>query len=309
MSAPKQLENTTLINEDRVKDIEQLFSVHAPRLVRIARFLCCPQCKNAIQRKNESLTCSICAKEYPLKNQHLYFIEIPKRANDSDKMKGALKNLLGNYHSILTHIVAPTFPFSFPSKLRAWIDFSSGIILDVGAGGTRIDKNVISVDTFDFEQVDIVCDIHSLPFESETLQGVVSRSVLEHLSQPWIATKEFSRCLKPRGIQAHAVPFIYPFHGSPHDYFRFSMMGMRSLLSPLEIIHQENLTGPVSSFLALLTHTIGAIAGPENSYRRMAALILSSVLLCPFKMIDYFFVNSPRYQEVAATHLTVAQKV
>lgn len=309
MCAKEVSEKIVSFNDNRVKDIEELFSFHAPRLLKLANVICCPNCKNVIFREGESLICRECVKVYPIKKRHLYFIEPPKRSNNSDQLKGKLKNLLGNYHSILTHIVAPTFPYSFASKLRNWVDFSSGIFLDVGAGGTRINEDVISIDTFDFDQVDIVCDIHALPFADDTLSGVVSRSVLEHLSQPWIATQEFTRCLKLGGIQVHAVPFIYPFHGSPHDYFRFSIMGMRTLLNPLQIVHQENLTGPVSSFLALLTHTIGTIAGPENSYLRMLALIISSVLLCPFKMIDYIFINSPRFQEVAATHLTVARKV
>jgi SAM-dependent methyltransferase len=73
--------------------------------------------------------------------------------------------------------------------------------------------------------------------ESETYDVVISHAVLEHVNKPWLAAREIERVLKIGGVTQHNVPFSMPFHGAPHDYFRYTTSGLRSLFDGLECLY------------------------------------------------------------------------
>jgi SAM-dependent methyltransferase len=76
----------------------------------------------------------------------------------------------------------------------------------------------------------VVGDALQLPFADATMDGVLMVSVLEHLCDPIRAVDQVYRVLKPGGIFFSYAPFYHPYHGSPHDYFRFTLEGYRYLL-------------------------------------------------------------------------------
>jgi len=55
--------------------------------------------------------------------------------------------------------------------------------------------------------------------------------VLEYLGDPRAAVEEAITVLRPGGALVGSVPFMYPIHGDPHDYFRHAREGVRVLLS------------------------------------------------------------------------------
>jgi ubiquinone/menaquinone biosynthesis C-methylase UbiE len=70
-----------------------------------------------------------------------------------------------------------------------------------------------------------------LPLESNSLDLIISNSVLEHLKIPETAIAEWYRVLKPGGYLFLQTNFLYQEHCSPDDYFRFSIYGLRELLN------------------------------------------------------------------------------
>lgn len=76
----------------------------------------------------------------------------------------------------------------------------------------------------------VIGDAHQLPFATASMDGVLMVSVLEHLRDPIRAVDQVWRVLKPGGIFFSYAPFYHPYHGSPQDYFRFTMEGYRYLL-------------------------------------------------------------------------------
>jgi len=54
--------------------------------------------------------------------------------------------------------------------------------------------------------------------------------VLEHLNLPQISINEATRVLKPGGKLLMSTNFLYPIHGEPHDYFRFTKYGLEDLI-------------------------------------------------------------------------------
>jgi len=70
----------------------------------------------------------------------------------------------------------------------------------------------------------------ALPYADETFDYVVSDQVLEHIQgSPQLAIEESHRVLKPGGVAVHTTVFMYPIHGYPHDYWRFTPANLKQL--------------------------------------------------------------------------------
>jgi len=60
-------------------------------------------------------------------------------------------------------------------------------------------------------------------FESEQFDYVISDQVLEHVEgNPQDVFDESRRLLKPGGIAVHTTVFVFPIHGYPSDFWRFT---------------------------------------------------------------------------------------
>lgn len=112
-------------------------------------------------------------------------------------------------------------------------------ILDAGAGELQYKKfcqhlNYVSQDfaqydgqgvpeglqtkTWDNSKLDIISDIIDMPVEAESFDAIMCIEVFEHLPQPVLAIKEFSRVLKPGGYLITTAPFASFTHFAPYFY-------------------------------------------------------------------------------------------
>jgi len=95
------------------------------------------------------------------------------------------------------------------------------------------EREVISLDIHSGLGVDVVGDIHDLraQFPDKKFSVIYSESLLEHLARPWVAAVEMLRVLKLGGVLAHVVPWVWPTHAQPNDFFRFSAEGLQAIFS------------------------------------------------------------------------------
>lgn len=109
--------------------------------------------------------------------------------------------------------------------------FCDGWVLDCGSGSpSRGFPNVVHLDVFAFDEVDVVTDGRNLPFPDDTFDAVLSEAVLEHVPDPEQYTREVARVMKPGALVRLDAPFLFPYHGFPDHYFNFSKSGLRELL-------------------------------------------------------------------------------
>ncbi|EKD90431.1 MAG: hypothetical protein ACD_31C00005G0057 [uncultured bacterium] len=80
------------------------------------------------------------------------------------------------------------------------------------------------------EKPDVYADILSIPLKDNRFDTVLILQVLEHLSQPQKALVESNRILKKGGHLIISVPFMYPLHDLPQDYYRYTEFMIRELL-------------------------------------------------------------------------------
>lgn len=124
---------------------------------------------------------------------------------------------------------------------RAFADWLTGRVLDLGAGGTEtahsyrgysdaVDEYV-AVDRNRAPGLDAVCDGARLPFRDDAFATVVLSALLEHIPPSVVGDvlAEVRRVLRPGGHVLAHLPFLYPLHAEPHDYVRPTPSGLRDL--------------------------------------------------------------------------------
>jgi SAM-dependent methyltransferase len=84
------------------------------------------------------------------------------------------------------------------------------------------------------QNVDVVQDVHALPFRDNSIGAVVSFDTLEHVADPLRAMQEIHRVLRPGGIVAVSSVMFFPIHAHPWDFWRFTPEGFRQVLKPFE---------------------------------------------------------------------------
>lgn len=111
-----------------------------------------------------------------------------------------------------------------------------GKVLDVGAGafnrygGLFASESYVRVDIITAPNIDVVADVHSLPFPNNSFPAVVSTQVIEHVREPLLVVEEMLRVLVPGGILLITAPQMNELHEEPFDYWRYTRYGLRQLV-------------------------------------------------------------------------------
>lgn len=82
--------------------------------------------------------------------------------------------------------------------------------------------------------VDLVCDIHEIScyVQEGEFDIIVSCSTFEHLVEPWVAAEDLAYATRSGGLIFCQSHLVFPEHGYPSDYWRFTTEAMRVLFSP-----------------------------------------------------------------------------
>jgi SAM-dependent methyltransferase len=112
-----------------------------------------------------------------------------------------------------------------------------GDVLDVG--GKRVRKrgrfrpNEAAAHTWKYlnidpaTQPDFLCPADALPVDDDSFDAVIVAEVIEHLWEPDKALKEIGRVVRPGGHVLATIPFMFPLHGDPEDFQRWTPEKLR----------------------------------------------------------------------------------
>jgi len=113
-------------------------------------------------------------------------------------------------------------------------------VLNIGAGGdigktlmrhaSEQQFQVASLDIDAQRHPDIVGDICAHDFKGQQFDVIVMAETLEHIHSPHLALENVHRVLKESGRLILTVPFIFPIHDQPYDYYRYTRYGLEYLL-------------------------------------------------------------------------------
>ena len=184
------------------------------------------------------------------------------------------------------------------------------VILNLGSGTHRIHSDIINVDIFPFKEVDVVADICNMPFNDASVDGIVCEDVLEHISDISSLLKEVSRVIKPGGTFILKVPFIYPYHSSPGDFFRWTKEGIKYDLQQYDFdIRKIGVHGgPMGALQGILMHVFAIMFsfGSKTVYFLLTQFFM--IVFSPLKLLDPLFMLSPFAIDIASDIFIVAEK-
>jgi SAM-dependent methyltransferase len=211
-------------------------------------------------------------------------------------------------YRFLIFLISPIC-FSGQSAKRFLKKYPDGaLMLNIGSGIHKPHPNVLNVDIFYYKGVDLVANGEILPFQTDTVDAIICENLLEHVPRPEKLVGEMYRVLKPGGGIYIVTPFVYPFHASPNDFYRWSSTGLKALLGAGEIEVIGTRAGPTSGLVAQLG-TWFAIAfsfGIEPLYHLLSMLGL--LLFFPLKFLDVVFGWFPTSIHGAGAFYAIAKK-
>jgi SAM-dependent methyltransferase len=222
-----------------------------------------------------------------------------------DKIKSFFKKF-NNFYYFLIYIISPVYTNYRP--LKKHLKKQSGIKINLGSGNQILDSTLLNLDFIDYENVDIVADIHNLPFKDNSIDCYINVAVLEHVMEPKIVMNEMIRTLKPGGIIISVIPFMQPFHASPHDYQRYTLPGLVHLHNPLTVLEKGVFSGPFSSFLWVFQETIAVSLSFGNNKLRNIIYLIAMLFTFPIKFLDIIFNNFKTSQNIASNFYIVVKK-
>jgi SAM-dependent methyltransferase len=169
-----------------------------------------------------------------------------------------------------------------PGPLKRWIlhfetsieqavsDFAAGLpdrawVLDAGAGEAKHShhfarQRYVGVDlavgdaAWNYGHLDCVADLVRLPFRDSTFDACLNVVTLEHLPEPADALAEIRRALKPGAPLLIIVPHEWEVHQAPHDFYRYTLHGIRHLLEKSGFMQLD--IRPVGGYFRLLARRL-----------------------------------------------------
>mgnify|MGYP001587411978 CR=1 FL=1 len=289
----------------------RLLHLKKPRVRKpknISHLLCCPICKNSLEKIDKGYLCSQdglfksddSGRPF-LINEKVFEFNTDEHESGVNWLKSFLKQFPKLYYGIWYFFCPVLMMVNGPRKILSLL-LSKGIVLDIGSGPERLEDEFINIDVFPFSEVDVVADATSLPFKDNSVGGVVSESMLEHVSNPNEVANEMIRVLKPGGYLYVSAPFIHPYHTSPDDFTRWTASGLKSLFKDLEVVETGVRSGPWSALLMFLAYWFGIIF--SFGFKKLAPILahVFMLVLGPIKYLDLIFMHIPG-SEAVATHL------
>lgn len=142
-------------------------------------------------------------------------------------------------------------------------------ILDLGCGLKPYEslfpfaEKFIGLDIKRNEKVDIVGVNWNLPFGDNEFDALISTQVLEHTSKIKETVDEIRRVVKKDGLIFISVPLVFPEHGAPYDFYRFTKYGLREVFKEFEIIEIIPSGGYINTILRLWNAFLTSVPGSK----------------------------------------------
>ncbi len=103
-----------------------------------------------------------------------------------------------------------------------------GKVLDIGGGRKRGSfvpprtSKWIFADITPELKPDVICNVENMKFNDNTFDTIKATELFEHVQKPEKGIKECYRVLKKNNYFIVSMPFVYPIHGDPYDYQRWT---------------------------------------------------------------------------------------
>jgi SAM-dependent methyltransferase len=211
------------------------------------------------------------------------------RMKGADGERDRLVERYGRRKTWLYRILRPPVPVVLNTTEKG-LPHTDGVRLWIGGAAQQVPVGYINCDIVNIAGVDVVASIEALPFRNDSVAAIECDAVLEHVRRADVAVKEMFRVLKRGGYLHVVVPFCHPLHLYPADYRRWSLAGLRELLSDFELVELGVRTGPTATLLTTVLEYVKIIS-PRPL--RKPAYAICGWILWPLRYIDKYLNRAP----------------
>jgi uncharacterized protein YbaR (Trm112 family) len=250
----------------------------------------CPICKVGVSKETDRLHCPVCGRDYRIvKGVPIMF---PDWDGTNIEHEGELLVRQG-YDPWVPSLIMQSFA-------------DDQITVDFGCGNMTLDDPcIIRMDCRLTPHVDVVGDVHRLPFRPNTIDFFFGLAVFEHLRNPFLAAEEIFKALKPGGYVYGDCNFVFPYHGYPHHYFNASIHGLREIFHNFRQLRLGVPPFQMPSFaLDSLLTTYANMLPVDNDSEQEFVLLLRKVLEYPLRYYDTKFTPDTAYRVSAGGYFT-----
>lgn len=214
---------------------------------RVWEILACPFCGKPLTQSANGAYCKACDHEYQflpegpldlgLKKTKSYSLQFDVNPDPNLAANSAIKLLpLNSFPEVdfsirrwKIHNMSKELISYFPQAKR-----EGALMLDLGCG-TAIHREMCEQAGFEYigfelasPRAQIRGDAQALPFQSNSLEFILSIAVLQYIRYPFIMMREVSRVLQPGGKFIGSVAFLEPY--TTNAYYHQTHLGVYSLL-------------------------------------------------------------------------------
>jgi SAM-dependent methyltransferase len=160
---------------------------------------------------------------------------------------------------------------------------SNARVLDVGCGTGRwralfpAPVDYVGLDMTKWEGVTVVASAEKIPLPDASFDIVFSNAVLEHVQDVAAAMSEMRRVLKPGGELILGTHGVWPIHGEPYDYRRWTPYGLEWESKAFASTRVTQIAGPLVNLLCIANFYL------RNQQERNA---LFRFALAPFVLLN-----------------------
>lgn len=231
-------------------------------------------------------------------------------------LKGRLQEALkrhGRWYYRLVGLLGPTWHDGRLRRRRRELLARYGpgdVILNLGSGPQRYAgrADIINVDLFPFQEVDLLADARDLPIAAGSADLIINVAMLEHTPEPERVVEQMHRVLKPGGRLLCFVPFAVPYHAAPHDYHRWTISGTRRLFGSFQQVEIVACPGPTSSLLWMTQEWLATLLSLGWAPLHDAVLLALMLVTFPVKFLDEVLARLPNAHRAALGFYVFASK-
>ena len=140
-------------------------------------------------------------------------------------------------------------------------------------------------------RISVICDVHNIPFDKSSFDGVIIQAVLEHVVDPGRCVEEIHRVLKDNGLVYAETPFIQQVHLGKYDFTRFTHLGHRRLFRKFEEICSGPVCGPGMAFAWSYQYFL--LSFVKTPAARAFVKLFARITSFWLKYFDYYLINKP----------------
>jgi SAM-dependent methyltransferase len=184
------------------------------------------------------------------------------------------------------------------------------VVLNLGSGPTYIYRrtDIVNIDLFAFNEVDIVADVTDLPIEDDSVDFIINIALIEHVDDPQKLVREMARILKWGGEIFCYLPFIQPYHAAPHDFYRWTIPGIQKLFAEFQSVEVGLGAGPTSGMLWVFQEWLAIFLSFGSQKLHDVIFMILMVLTAPIKLLDLLLEKFPCAEKIASAFYVIGKK-